>query len=136
MVWSRAGYAILNSYDHSVLAEHIGWTDISTHDAIVLVGRPPDDEIEWYGWRRKKRALQGEMPVPCYSAYLDEMKIVEAKIFKRGLWKKYVKHLKAMVKRAKEGTSSASEAGMGEIGACANLRCAAALLTFGEKFEE
>jgi len=135
MYWDTfEGYAVITQWDNEKLAVYLGWTDICCRDGLYITGSPTDEETKYWGWRRKKKARQADVGIPFYHCDLNEMRIIEEKFFKDGLWDKYLKNVKDLFKKVKRPNCIGGDPGMGLAGASCNLRCAAALLTVGEKF--
>lgn len=134
--------AILSPFDDEpFLAEWAGWTAISTRDAIVFTGVPPEDEMRYLGWRRKGKARQGELELPCYFRDHAHVMSLERKLRAEGKGAEYLKNLRRICRVAPSnhyegmGLKSGEELELSVATANCATKCAAVLLTLGREPE-
>ena len=144
MIITNDGYIISYSKDY-ILADYIGWTDISMGPDTVYEGSPPEEELKYLGWRRRKKAESGNLVLPAFCASLNDMHLIERKLFKDGLHEMYLKNLRWLGERGvRLDLFSTNQKKVGDIDvsdwaimhADSFARCAAAVLLFGEGVEK
>ena len=119
---------IVTNEDECLIAEWVGWKGICANKYGGYTGYPTDEEIEFMGSTRKRKAKRGESFIPWYHCDADEMLRVEKLIEQRGLKEKYIKVISGYLKL---NNLSESERMWQLAHLSPNVKCYALLITIG-----